>query len=55
MACYVYEGNIISELIMMFEHNDKTEEEIKDTAEVLLHSDEAKQYVEQLLADRENK
>jgi HD-like signal output (HDOD) protein len=49
MACYVYEGNIISELIMMFEHKDKTEDEIKVAAEILLHSDEAKQYVEQAL------
>ncbi|MFQ3277929.1 MAG: HD-like signal output (HDOD) protein, partial [Colwellia sp.] len=52
MACYVYEGNIISELIMMFEHNDKTEVELREAAGILLYSDEAKQYVEQVLAVR---
>ena len=54
MACYVYEGNIISELMMMLEHNDKTEDEIKEATEILLHSDEAKQYVEQVLVARLN-
>ncbi len=54
MACFVYEANIISELIMMLEHNDKNEEEIKGAAERLLHSDEAKQYVEQVLAVKLN-
>ncbi|HCM47261.1 MAG TPA: hypothetical protein DIS98_07070 [Colwellia sp.] len=29
MACYVYEGNIISKLIILFEHNDKTEVELR--------------------------
>ena len=54
MACFVYEGNIISELVMMLEHNDKTAGEIKEAVEILLYSDEAKQYVAQLLADRAN-
>lgn len=55
IACYVYEGNIISELMMMLEHNDKTEVEIKEAAEILLHSDEAKQYIKGLLEERDNK
>ncbi|PKI17806.1 HDOD domain-containing protein [Colwellia sp. 12G3] len=54
IACFAYEGNIISELIMMLEHNDKTEGEIKEAAEVLLCSGEAKQYVERVLAARVN-
>lgn len=55
MACFVYEGNIISELIMMLEHDDKTEVEIKEAVAILLYSDEAKQYVERLLEERANK
>ncbi|AAZ26465.1 HDOD domain-containing protein [Colwellia psychrerythraea] len=54
IACFVYEANIISELIMMLEHNDKTEGEIKESVEILLYSNEAKQYVERLLVDRVN-
>ena len=49
MACYVYEANIISELIMMFEHNNKTEAEIAESMAELLYSDEAKQYIEKIL------
>ncbi len=54
IACFVYEANIISELIMMLEHNDKTEGEIKESVEILLYSNEAKQYIERLLEDRVN-
>jgi len=49
MACFVYEGNIISELMMMLEHNHKTEDQIKEAVEVLLYSDEAKQNINRLL------
>jgi len=52
MACFVYEANIISELMMMFEHNDKTEEEINERITVLLYSSEAKQYIERLVKDK---
>jgi len=45
IACYVYEANIISELLMMFEHNDKTEEEVDERVTTLLYSEEAKQYM----------
>jgi len=38
----------------MFEHKDKTEEEINEAVAILLYSDEAKQYVERLLEDRNN-
>lgn len=54
MACFVYEANIISELMLMLEHKDKTEEEINEALAILLYSDEAKQYVERLLNDRHN-
>lgn len=45
IACYVYEANIISELIMMFDHKDKTEEQIYQAVSTLLYSEEAKQYI----------
>jgi len=48
IACYVYEASIISELMMMFDHKDKTEDEIKGAMTTLLYSDEAKQYIESL-------
>ena len=54
MACFVYEANVISELMMMFEHKDKTEDEIKEAVAMLLYSAEAKQYVEGVLEDRGN-
>ena len=54
MACYVYEANIISELMMMLEHHNKSQEEVTETATALLYSDEAKQYIERRLADRIN-
>ena len=54
IACFVYEANIISELMMMLEHKDKTEEEIKEAVTILLYSNEAKQYVERLLEDKVN-
>jgi HD-like signal output (HDOD) protein len=53
IACYVYEANIISELLMMFEHKDKTEEEINEAVAALLYSEEAKQYV-RLYFDKES-
>lgn len=52
IACFVYEGNIISELMMMVEHNEQYEEQVRETVATLLYSDEAKQYVERLLANR---
>ena len=54
MACYVYEANIISELMMMLEYKNKSQAEVSDTATALLYSDEAKQYIERLLADKVN-
>ncbi|MCJ8293659.1 MAG: HDOD domain-containing protein [Colwellia sp.] len=52
MACYVYEANIISELMMMFEFNNKSQEEVGKTATELLYSVEAKLYIERLLIER---
>jgi len=49
VACYVYEANIISELVLMFDDKKKTEDEIKEGMTSLLYSDEAKQYIECLL------
>ncbi len=49
IACYVYEANIISELVLMFDDKQKTEEEIKEVMTILLYSDEAKQYIDKLL------
>ena len=51
MACFVFEANIISELIMMFEHKDKTEEELNEAVTALLHSDEAKQHIKLYFAN----
>jgi len=45
MACFVFEANIISELIMMFEHKGKNKDEINEVIETLLHSEEAKHYM----------
>jgi HD-like signal output (HDOD) protein len=49
MACFVFEANIISELIMMFEHKDKTEEEVYEAMDTLLHSEQANQYMTKFL------
>ena len=54
IACYVYEANIISELMMMLEHYNKSQAEVSEMAAALLYSDEAKLYIERLLADRAN-
>ncbi len=47
-ACFVYEANIISELTMMFEQGELTEDELNEAAEELLYSDEAKLNVESI-------
>jgi HD-like signal output (HDOD) protein len=49
MACFVFEANIISELIMMFEHKDKNKDEINEAIETLLYSKEAKHYMTSFL------
>jgi len=49
MACFVFEANIISELIMMFEHKDKNKDEINEAMETLLYSKEAKHYMTSFL------
>lgn len=53
MACFVYEANIISELMLMLEHSHQTEEQIRETALVVLYSEEAKQHIEHLLQVRQ--
>jgi HD-like signal output (HDOD) protein len=52
MACFVFEANIISELIMMFEHKDKTEEQLYEAVTELLYSEEAKHYIKLYFANK---
>lgn len=54
VGCYVYEANIISELVMMFEYHHQTKEQLNESANILLYSDEAKRYFERFLKDKIN-
>ncbi|WDD97399.1 HDOD domain-containing protein [Thalassomonas actiniarum] len=49
IACYIYEANIISELIIRFEHGDIEQTAMEQAKESLLFSDEAKQYLDKFL------
>jgi len=51
IACFVFEANIISELIMMFDHKDKNEEEVYEAVTALLDSEEAEQYIKLYFAN----
>lgn len=55
VACFIYEANLISELTMMFEHGDVTENELVEAKNSLLSSDEAKNHLSELLnTDKQN-
>lgn len=46
IACYIYEANIISELYMMLEYNEISEEHLLEAKNCLIFSNEAKQYID---------
>jgi len=49
IACYVYEANIISQLALRLEYKDIDEDEINETRDFLLYSEEAKAHIDKLL------
>ncbi|MBU2881797.1 HDOD domain-containing protein [Psychrosphaera sp. B3R10] len=49
IACYVYEANILSELELMFEHNEIDENELLTAKNQLVFSAESHQYIDNLL------
>ncbi|WP_281558275.1 HDOD domain-containing protein [Thalassomonas sp. RHCl1] len=49
IACFIYEANIISELIIRFEYDDLEQTAMEQAKESLLFSDEAKQYLDKFL------
>lgn len=53
IAGYIYEANILSELEMKMAEDDVDDTTIEETKNKLLYSDEAKYYVEQLVADKQ--
>jgi len=50
IACYVYEANIISELEIRLSHSDISEDLLNEAKDFLVFSNEAKQYIEELLS-----
>lgn len=46
IACYVYEANLISELALLLEHDEISNETLNEIKSSLVFSDEAKQYLE---------
>lgn len=51
IACYIYEANIISELITMYESRAIDEETLIEAKDFVIFSDEAKQYIDKVLCE----